>query len=384
MADQVYTIEKLVAGGMGIVRDQAQTIFVPFVVPGEQVKIRIAPGARKPIRAEVKELISSSPDRVEPACPVFTGCGGCQLQHVAYSRQLQLKNEILAETLARLAKIQAEISAILPSPKPYHYRNRLKLQIQNGKPGFFAEEKKEFVAIEYCHLAEEAVNRAISSLAELIRQEQPRTIEAICEAGGALAAVIESKRGPKIFSREDEKWRASPEKKIAFQQVNPAQNLKLRETISALAQEIKPQGIIELYAGAGNLTEILLPHGAWIVAVEADRMAGELAQSRFSCVSPAPVNFFIQKAEDFLAGEWAKKLNPDLILLDPPRTGAKAVIPPIIALKPRHIIYVSCDPASLARDLKELIFADYQLRSITPLDMFPQTAHVEAVAMLSR
>jgi len=385
MADQVYTIEKLVAGGMGIVHDGPQTIFIPFVIPGEQVKIRIEPGTRKPVRASVQEFISRSPHRAEPPCPLFMRCGGCQLQHVAYPAQVSLKQEILAETLLRIGRVQAEMKPIIPSPQPYHYRRRIRLHVQAGRAGFYAEWKRELVPVPYCYLAEDAINRALATLGEFIERDRARSIELIAEDETSCLAAVEGSREEKIYRRkEGENWRPEPDRKIAFQQVNPEQNQALRKTIAELVAELRPGGVIELYAGSGNLTEVILPHCAWLEAVDADRAAVELAEQTLGAAFAGRVEFVHREAETYLASAWKKKLKPDLIVLDPPRTGAKEAIPGILRIAPPHLIYVSCDPASLARDLKELIAAGYQLRSLTPLDMFPQTAHIEAVAVLGK
>jgi len=383
MADQVYTIEKLVAGGMGIVHDGTQTIFVPFVIPGEQVKIEIEPGTRKPVRAAVRELVSQSEDRVEPPCPLFKRCGGCQLQHIAYPKQVSLKQEILTETLLRLGRLQAQISPLIPSPQFYRYRRRIRLHVSAGRAGFYAEWKRELVPVPYCFLAEETINRELANLSEFIKRDRARSIELIAEAEDICLAVVEGAREQKIYCRQKGgNWRLAPDRKIAFQQVNPEQNQALRNLIAGLAAELKPTGVIELYAGSGNLTEVILPHCGWLVAVDADREAVELAQETLGAAFNQRAKFVRQEAEVYLTSVLKNKLKPDLVVLDPPRTGAKEAIPGIIRLGPAHLIYVSCDPASLARDLKELIAAGYQLRSLTPLDMFPQTAHIEAVAAL--
>ena len=384
MSGQVYRVEKLVAGGDGIVRDRSQTIFVPFVIPGEQVRIEVLAGSRQPVRAKVTELVSASPDRVEPHCPLFMTCGGCQLQHIAYERQLRLKGEILAEVLARIGKIEAELKPMLASPLPYHYRSRIKLQVRAGRAGFFGVDHRSLVPVTYCCLAYEGINLAIPQAAELIAAERPKTVELIEDADGALVAVAASGRKEKIFCRRETGWGHDPARQVAFRQVNPAQNEVLRSIVAEAVGRIQPEGVIELYAGAGNLTGELMRHCTWLVAVDSDRAAVALAQERFSFASPAPVNFLLEKAEDFLASEWAGRMRPELVVLDPPRTGAKPAIPGVVQLRPEHVLYVSCDPASLARDLRELADGGYHLEQVIALDMFPQTSHIESVALLSK
>lgn len=384
MAGQVFQVEKVVAGGEGLVRDRRQVIFVPFVIPGEEIRIEVLAGSRRPVRAKLREVVRPSADRVEPVCPQYMSCGGCQFQHIAYGRQLRLKEEILAESLSRIARLRVELGGIIPSPGPYYYRSRLKLQVRAGRVGFFGMDSHTLVPVEFCYLAGEPINAALGRLLGLVSVERPRTVELIVEPGGGILARLEGGRKEKVFRRRGEEWEAVDSPRLAFQQVNPAQNENLKRLVAEVAAQIQPEGVFELYAGAGNLTQELIPHCGWLVAVESDPSAVEIAQDHFSFVSPSPVNFVRQRAEDFLASEWARRMRPELVVLDPPRTGAPQVVSHLVRILPAHILYVSCDPASLARDLQPLLAAGYRVHALQPLDMFPQTAHIETVVWLAR
>jgi len=389
LKNRTFKVEKLAHGGMGIVRDASHAVFVPFVIPGEEVKIRVEAGSKKPVRAALVEVVSPSPDRVVPACPLFGECGGCQFQHISYPAQLKYKAEILAESLAWIAKIKHTIEPFAPSPRQYHYRSRIRMHVRRGKAGFFAREKKKLVPVKYCFISHESINRAIPYLEPLIGAGDSEAVELINE-NETIAAVVESRGGATVYRMVEKgrvqayEWAPAPDLKTAFQQVNPEQNHALRSIISANVADIRPEGVLELYAGAGNLTEVLLPLSRWVVSVEAEGAAVELAREKLGNLDEQRLKFLHEKADAALDQAFEEGLKPDLVLLDPPRTGAKESLPGIMRLRPGHIIYVSCDPATLARDLKSMLLEGYQLKSIVPLDMFPQTSHIEAIAVLTK
>jgi len=388
MKEREFIVEKLVAGGYGIVRAGNETVFVPYVIPGEKVGIEIEPGSKKPIRAKLVEIVIASPDLVEPPCVLFGRCGGCQFQHINYEAQLKFKVGILSENVAWMAKIRPDINPIVSSAKHYNYRSRIKLHVKGDFVGFYAERKKDFLPVKYCHLAHDSINDAISSLNSLFRYK-PKTIELINENDEYIVAIVEGAGWRKIFrfdrNRElSEEWQPARDQKVAFEQVNVEQNAVLRNIVRDAVARIKPEGVIELYSGSGNLTEVILPYASWLAAVDSDRRAVVLGRDKFRGISGKPLKFVHKRAEDYLEYALNKGLKPDLIVLDPPRTGAKEAIKGILDIAPKYIIYVSCDPATLARDLKSLLADQYKLQSLTPIDMFPQTAHIEAVAALSR
>lgn len=389
MKNRIFKVEKLAHGGMGIVRDVSHAVFVPFVIPGEEISIRIEGGSRKPVRAELVKVVSPSPDRVKPPCPLFGECGGCQIQHISYPAQLKHKTEILTEILAWIAKIRPQVNPFAPSLKQYNYRSRIRMHVRRGVAGFFARQKKKLVPVKYCYISHDTINQAIPSLASLIGMENPESIELIHQTD-SVAAIVESRRESAIYRMliKDRagigKWTPAPELKVAFQQVNPEQNEALRALVGKVVHDLKVESVIELYAGSGNLTEVIWQHTSQVIAIDTEKEAVDLANERFGKIENGRLRFIRAKADAFLDTAIEKGMKPDLIVLDPPRTGAKESIPGILRLKPGHIIYVSCDPATLARDIKTMLSEGYRLKSITPIDMFPQTSHIETVVVLSK
>lgn len=390
MEDAIFTVEKLVQGGDGIVRRDERAVFVPFVIPGERVKIRPT-GARKPPRAELTEVMHPSLRRVEPPCPLFTRCGGCRFQHIQYEAQLEYKRDILAETIRRIAKLEPEVKPMTPSPKEYNYRSRIRLHVKEGKAGFFGPKKERFFPVDYCRLAEEGINNLLPQIPSLLEKHRPRSIEVALTENGEPAAVAEFADGLRTFRRKGAggmgkkyEWSEDPGWKPVFRQVNRGQNINLRKTVSELVENSKPDDVIELYAGAGNLTGAIMPHCRRITAVDSDAEAVKLARLKFGHIPGGDVKVVRRRAANFLERAKKEKTAPDLVLLDPPRSGAKEAVPGMLALSPRHIIYVSCDPATLARDIRSLHEGGYEARSVLPLDMFPQTAHIESVTLLER
>lgn len=381
MNDSIYKVEKLVHGGLGLVRGEEGVLFVPLVIPGEMVRIG---GVRREGRrriAETVEIVGPSPERVAAPCPLFGRCGGCQLQHVSYTAQLRFKREIVGEALGRIAGVEAEVAPMLPAASPWHYRARIKLQARSGRAGFFAERSKEFLPVERCYIARNEINDLLPTLGGLARVKGTRTVELMLKPDGV--AAIASGRGLKVYRRVSGGWAPDAAQRVAFTQVNPERNLALMDLVAELAGLGPCAAAIDLYAGAGNLTIPLLGSCSQVTAVDNDPSAAELGRQRVGQENAGRVRFVNMNAEDFLAG--LQEIDrPDLVVLDPPRSGARPAISCIIRLAPPRIIYVSCDPATLARDLKDLVRAGYRLSSITPLDMFPQTAHIETVSLIER
>ena len=381
MDKKTYKVEKLVEGGAGIVRDGSHTIFVPFVIPGEEIKISIEAGSKSPTRAAAVSIESPSSARVEPRCPIFGRCGGCGFQHIAYGHQLIYKREIMLETFARIAGMEPSIEPVIPSEKEYNYRSRIKLQVRNGGIGFYAERKKEFIKVAHCHLAEETINRNIESVGKLVVNTRQGTLELVMADDRSVTAVLGGGTRRKIFGKTTAgEWKAERGAKMAFAQVNPSQNERLRSLVAKFVSRLKPRGVIELYAGSGNLTEVVAPLCEWINAVDSDASAVSMGKERVG----ANVEFERCKSGEFVDMAAKEGTKPDLVLLDPPRPGASETISGIARLAPADIIYVSCNPATLARDTRMLADEGYSIKSITPIDMFPQTAHIESVTLLQK
>ena len=400
-------IEKIVHGGLGLARDDAGAVLTPFVAAGEEVRGELEPGG-KGRRARLVEVLKPSPARVEPPCPLYGRCGGCQLQHLAYDEQLRAKLDILLDALARIGGLTPPEPRLVGAPAPLHYRSRVRLHVRRGVAGFIGVRQSEFVPVSRCLLAAEELNAALPALPPLLRRERPNEVELCAAPDGVLVKLQEDRlflwTGPGKTGEAGKTGAAEFQpvrRPVAFTQVNHAQNEALRREVAALVDETGPARVLELYAGSGNLTAAIARDGRRIVALDAESAAVELGRRelagapgavRFLCMPAAEVSRE-RRGEDFFPGGGAAEepeRAADLVLLDPPRAGAREALAGILRACPRRIVYVSCDPATLARDLKELTSPAsddhprpaYRLSSLILIDMFPQTAHLETVAAL--
>lgn len=344
-------------GGRGVGRHQGVVVFISFTVPGDTVRARVTAKKSKFWEAELVEVLEPSPWRREPPCPAAGRCGGCSWQQLVYVQQVEQKKKILRDSLRRLNGF--EWLPFLEAPDEFHYRNRIQLQIQNGKKGFFALRTRDLVEIERCFIAEESINEKMATLttAEL----QGRKVEiAIDESGRVLS--MPGERDPEA---------------ALFAQVNRRQNQSLRrETVAAM--DGKPEWIMDLFAGSGNLTEPLrtaFPDSR-LIAVELSKVAVSRGRERLPSVEwhAGDVGRVLTGIEN-LEGRGA-------VVLDPPRTGCtEDTLKELIRLKPKQIIYISCNPMTFARDAERLVSrGGFALKHVRGLDMFPQTEHVELVA----
>jgi 23S rRNA (uracil1939-C5)-methyltransferase len=341
-------IEDIAFGGNGVGRVAGKAVFVPFTIDGEEVSADIVREKKQFANAELIDVLQKSPDRVEPECPYFARCGGCSYQHIAYQHQLAIKWRQVREVLERIGKFKdIPIRPIIPSPTPYSYRNRITVHAQDGVIGFFRRDSHRLLDIERCPIAMDEVNSALARL----RAQNPRD--------GHYTLRAES--GPRIFT-----------------QTNDAVAEALR---SLIAQIVPPnqQLLIDAYCGAGFFAKALLEKFERVIGIDWDHFA--IAAARATATAK----------ETYLAGDIEEELARTLpasipdkttLIIDPPATGLTPTIrKTIVTFAPRTLIYVSCNPPTLARDLNELR-EKFKLESVTPLDMFPQTSEIEVVAHL--
>jgi 23S rRNA (uracil1939-C5)-methyltransferase len=405
-------------------------VFVPFVLPGEQVEAEIRQEKPGFARATVTRLIQASPERVAPGCPYFQQCGGCHYQHIPYERQLELKSQILRETFERVGKIALKDEIrVHPSP-PLHYRNRTRLQVRVAPEfalGYYRFGSREFLPVRECPISSPLINRAIARLTDLGGLACPPEVEELelfadagdeqllgwafcgCDAGEknllrwaeAVRRELPSLIGLHFFSSrrrlEDEtpadlrllahsgasalRYRtAQGEYQVgagAFFQVN---RHLVDELVALVTGNVDGASALDLYAGGGLFSVPLARVFHHIFAVEASQISfRDLKQN-----VPASVKAVGTRTEDYLRSR-ALRQRPGLVVLDPPRTGAgKAVTSSLVELEAQRIRYVSCDPATLARDLAPLAAAGYRIEEAHLFDLFPQTFHIESVMLLVR
>jgi 23S rRNA (uracil1939-C5)-methyltransferase len=389
-------VEKLVYGGEGLGRLEGRAVLAPFLLPGERARVRSV--AEKPglLRAALLDVLDAAPERVAPPCPYFTRCGGCHYQHAPYEMQLRLKRAILEDQLLRIGKIQAPPIEVVAG-EPWGYRNRVQLHISKGALGYRESQSRKLCPIEKCPIASPAINAAIAILREMLADKRwpgfLRSIELFTNETEMQLNVLETEHpvarrffdwcaeripglvsGALDYPAADHTWRVSGG---SFFQVNRFLIGRLVETALDGAEG---QRALDLYAGVGLFSLALARRFASVTAVESGaRAAGDL---RFNA-ERAGLALRVEKTD---AEVWLEQLDaaPDFVLLDPPRAGiGKRMVARLAQLRPPRLALVSCDPATLARDLSGLLAAGYRIDRLTLVDLFPQTYHLETVAHLS-
>lgn len=369
--ERILTIESLAFGGEGVGRDDGKVVFVPQAVPGDHVRVRVVSDHGKYERAEILEIVAKSPDRVDPECPVFGSCGGCQWQQVRYDAQLKWKREILSDSLRRVGRIpNPDVLPIIPAADPWHYRRRIQLKVDGeGRIGFYGPKSHGVVEFDECRIADPLLNERLAEMRRVDRAPQ-KGFE-LSLNGTAVVHVLEEKKSDLVFS-----------------QVNPAQNKHLVQTVLDFAfgnadmAFTKQKRIVELYAGRGNFSFPLARKAGGITCVEENAQAVRLAEEEAESRGLDHMTWIQGSAEWGLKKVYRNREAVDILVMDPPRRGAKEILDLVCVIKPRFIVYVSCDPVTLARDLCQLVRRHYTLEKVQPVDMFPQTYHVESVSKL--
>lgn len=361
-------------------------VFVFGGIPGESVSAEVVAIRRKYVAAQVISVIRSSPHRVEPPCSYFGECTGCQWQHVSYPAQLEAKAAIVADALHRIGGFYLPpVLDTIPSPKPFGYRNHARFNIwrSTGSLGFTHRERRRFVRVDRCLLMNDRTNELLAQLQEHCAETSALSIRASDATGDFL--VQPTLKNPDVpISTGQKRYReavngreflvASP----SFFQVNVEQAGKLAElTIEAL--ELRGnETIVDAYAGVGAFSALLAPHAVRVIGIEESTAA--VADAEENAADAPNVEFITGKVEDILP---SLAVVPDAVILDPSRAGCQpAVLETLLELAPPRIAYVSCNPQTLARDLA-ILCRRYSIESVRPVDMFPQTHHVECLASLS-
>jgi 23S rRNA (uracil1939-C5)-methyltransferase len=387
MSQHDVHIEKWVYGGEGLARIEGRVALAPFVLPGETARIDLGDD----VHARLLEVLAPGPERVEPPCPLFAVCGGCHYQHAPYEFQLARKVEILREQLQRVGKIKFEGEIGVISGPPLGYRSRAQFHIAKEKIGYLAPRSHDLVALEGdCPVSSPRLNQALAEMRDRLSDPRfPRFVSALEIFTNETDVQINVIDAERAVARRFYDWcesqaaidyatsfgvfRVSPK---SFFQVN-------RFLVEQLVQSAVPQEggqtALDLYAGVGLFALPLAGRFGSVTAVESSSSAARDLEFN---ISRAGVAIQSQQArvEDYLMHATQ---TPDFVLADPPRTGlGKDVVADLVRLAPPRITIVSCDPATLARDLAGL--RGYEIESLTLVDLFPQTYHLETVARLTR
>ncbi len=422
MAQEVNLfIRDVTVSGEGVGTHDGLTIFVDGALPGERVRARIFLKKSSYAKAELLEILDVSPNRVKPICPVFEKCGGCQIMHMAYEAQLILKRKKVIDAFERIGKLQDfQVAQCAPSPKPLYYRNKVQLPVDgNLRVGLYAKRTHDIVPIEKCYIQSEAGNEILKGIELshglrniLIRSNSAGetlivlvTRESPTEAIRAIAKTLSLKVGVRgvlhgLNARDDNVLRSDAYtllygKNIIEEMVlgikvsiSPASffqvNLEQAENLYTKAYEIaclnENDTVLDAYSGIGVFSIYLAKQGVKVIGIEIVEPAVEDAKKNAE-INKVSVQFLLGKVEDLIENVQ----NIDVIFLNPPRKGCEELVLQVAALKnPRSIIYTSCDPATLARDLKFLAGLGFAKVSAYPFDMFPQTMHVETVVKIEK
>jgi len=435
-------IESYTSEGEGVARIDGQVVFVKGAIQGETCDIRILRSTKNVAWAKIETLLSPSPHRIEPLCPAFGPCGGCDFLHMSYAEELRAKEQRVLDALTRVGGLDIPIAPIMGAEQQTHYRNKAIFAVGAGAvTGFYRRRSHQIIPVTDCLIQAKSANRAASALREwmsahdvsaydeatgkglirhlFVREAQSNGKSAICivattaklpkqeeliemlrhhcpETSGILLCINRDPGNVVLQGDFRTLWgedtlidtlcgldfQLSPR---SFFQINPPQAERLYEKARTYAGLTGQETLLDLYCGTGTITLIMAKSAKH--AIGAEIVSPAIADAEENARANG-----IENAEFILgdAGEAAKQLEtrgikPDVIIVDPPRKGlAPEVIVQIVKLAPKRLVYVSCDPATLARDLKLFAEQGYQTREVSPVDMFPRCAHVETVALLTR
>ena len=376
-------ITSVAYGGDGIARLGPMVLFVPFTAPGDTVDLKITEVKKRFARAIVDKYISLSDSRREPACPHYQSCGGCQYQHVGYTRQTELKQDQVRDLFARIGRIpQPPVLPIIPCPEEYRYRIKAEFHWQAPHLGYYGADGKTVVPIDQCCLLDEGLQQQFQALKGSVSAAPPKT-DTITLWSSLYPAP--GKAQPRFITRKV-KDRVFNVPYHGFFQVNSMLTETLVTTVVEKCGVSEENNILDCYCGSGLFSLFLAAEGAQVTGVELDREAVYCARLNGKNRSFKNVRFVKGQAEKVLGSREFSKYGPfNTILLDPPRSGCSpSALQKITALNPSRLVYISCDPATQARDVIQLSEKGYQLKEIQPIDMFPQTKHIEVVTVLEK
>jgi 23S rRNA (uracil1939-C5)-methyltransferase len=444
--EYVMEITGLGHGGEGVGHYQDFTVFVPYAIPGEQVKVKILELKKNYARGELLTVLTPSGHRVGPLCPIYRECGGCQLQHMSYAEQLNWKRQVVIDALKRIGKLDdVAVLATKGVDNPWYYRNKMQFPIgmKNGEiiAGCFARGSHDIIDTGHCYI-QHALNNEISrqakevirlldipvydeitgtglirhilgrvgaktgeamivlvtngrdiprrrELVTLLRERIPAMVSIVQNINTRKSNIILGDETRTLWGQDTITDYIGPFKfKISarsFFQVNTAQAEILYSQALQYAALTGRETVIDAYCGTGTITLWLAQKARHIYGIEVIPEAIENAKENARINNVANAEFLVGDAVELMPRMYDQGIRPDVIVVDPPRAGcAPEVLDTFVKMQPQRIVYVSCNPSSLARDLAYLREYGYVTREVTPVDMFPQTSHVECVVLIER
>lgn len=377
-------IERILPGGMGLAHADGKTVFVSLAAPADRVRVRVEREQGNVLFASIVEIITPSPVRIEPPCPYFGRCGGCDFQQLTYEAQLLAKAEIIRDCLHRIARLESVPDFVVtPSPDNWRYRMRAMWQIDREQRaiGYYERGSRRVCDVVDCAVLRPALQEKLEEVRATEWRQVPEGLKHLDvvqgENGVSFAPEFAGFHTNELsLTVRGEVYQFNAE---TFFQINPS---LLGPLIDFALGDAAGESVLDLYCGVGLFTLPLARRFKKVVAVEANSAAVRFARRNLQRAALGNARVVTTTVTDWFRNGPVDKV--DFVLLDPPRAGAdSAVIKGILDLCPAAISYVSCDPATLARDLKKLIAGGYAIDSIAAFDLFPQTHHVETVVLLS-
>ena len=439
----IITIKRMGINGEGVGYYRRKAVFIEGALTGEVVHAKVKQVEPSYILAELVEIEKRSADRVQPACPMYGRCGGCQLQHMSYSGQLKAKEEIVREAFNRYTAIEdLKIKPVIGMNNPWQYRNKAQLQLgyqgDQLMAGLYEAGSHQLVDVTACPVQHPKVNRAVKNMKKILKdlripvykerggdkgyvrnivvragvqsgelqvtlitgtKQLPKMEAIITAVRRALPQVttIDTLKTPLIFGDTTHILRGKPTIKDslgsfrvelsprAFFQLNPEQTVKLYDAVREAAGLTGRETLIDAYCGTGTIGLWLAPYAREVRGIEVIPEAVEDAKRNADQNGIKNAQFYTGKAEEWMRSWFQQGYKPDVVVVDPPRTGLDdQFLRVIMRTKPSKLVYVSCNPSTLAKDCKQLIEGGYELKWVQPVDMFPQTSHVECCSLIVR
>ncbi|HVF57719.1 MAG TPA: class I SAM-dependent RNA methyltransferase [Pyrinomonadaceae bacterium] len=381
-------IERILPGGLGLAHAGGQTLLVALAAPGDRVRVRVERVRGSVAFASITEVLAPSSSRVEPPCPYFGRCGGCDFQQLTYDAQLDAKVEIIRDCLRRVARIEPPPEILItPSPSAWRYRSRLRWQYDARRKhlGYYERGSHRICDVVECPVALPPMQEKLSALRARMREgelpEDASEFEAVAgdEGVSLLPPVAHGDDAGQVRVVAQERYHFDA---ACFFQIN---HELLEPLVAEATRGAEGASALDLYCGVGLFTLPLARRFARVTGVEGNAAACVYARRNLADAGLDNATVETSAVGDWLTKHAGRSAPADFVLLDPPRAGAEPeTVAAILALRPQHISYVSCDPATLARDLRGLIAGGYLIASLRAFDMFPQTHHVETVVRLAR
>ncbi len=437
MTSPEFNIEKLVHGGFGLSHDMDEkVVLIEGAIPGETVRIKIRSENKNLVQAAVTEVLTASPHRIKPPCPYYKKCGGCDFQHMDYSYQVQCKQNIVGDLLVRsghstlIKAADTLLTAPLASPRQFNYRQRIRLQVDKKQVlGFYKRRSNHCIAIDNCLLAEDTINKCLQEISQQTSFDkllcQTESLEILHDPDSSkIYLLIHFKRKPRPADKQyaQELMQNIPDiQNISFAgkdfavtgidllsftlppvpsrtsktlslswesggfcQINLNQNKNLIKTVLDFCQITKKESVLDLFCGMGNFSIPLAEQAGSLLGIEGQGSAIRSGRKNSLGAEQSNTEFIkrpIHKACEKLTNE---NNTFDCIVIDPPRQGIPGLAQKLSALCNERLVYVSCDPATLCRDLADLLNQGFTLKKLQLIDMFPQTHHIETVALLEK